>query len=42
LSDRQARSSIRLGFGRYTAEEELERAVSLILEAADRQRILAA
>jgi cysteine desulfurase len=38
LSERQARSSIRLGFGRYTAEEELREGVRLIREAADRQR----
>lgn len=37
LSDRQARSSIRLGFGRYTTEEEVERAAELILAAARRQ-----
>jgi cysteine desulfurase len=40
LSD--ARSSIRLGFGRYTAEEELVRALALIDEAADRQLSFAA
>lgn len=42
LSDAQAKSSIRLGFGRYTTEEELDRGITLILEAADRQRSLAA
>jgi cysteine desulfurase len=42
LPDRAARSSIRLGFGRYTREDELMRALKLILEAADRQRSLAA
>jgi cysteine desulfurase len=42
LSDREARSSIRLGFGRYTGEEELRSALNLILEAAERQRGLAA
>jgi cysteine desulfurase len=42
LSDRQARSSIRLGFGRYTSEEELMRALRLILDAAERQRSFAA
>ena len=42
LSDREARSSIRLGFGRYTGEEELRSALNLILEAAERQRSLAA
>lgn len=42
LTDREARSSIRLGFGRYTSEEELMRALGLILEAASRQRSFAA
>jgi cysteine desulfurase len=42
LSDRDSRSSIRLGFGRYTREEELMRALSLVGQAADRQRSLAA
>lgn len=42
LSDAEARSSIRLGFGRYTTEEELERGLSMILESADRQRSFAA
>jgi cysteine desulfurase len=42
LSDRQARSSIRLGFGRYTSEEELMHALRLILDAAERQRSFAA
>ncbi len=42
LSDSEARSSIRLGFGRYTTEEELERGLSMILENADRQRSFAA
>ena len=42
LSDTEARSSIRLGFGRYTAEEELVRALALIDEAADRQLSFAA
>jgi cysteine desulfurase len=37
LSDRQARSSIRLGFGRYTTEAELAEALALIEEAAERQ-----
>ncbi|MFD1611804.1 cysteine desulfurase family protein [Sphingomonas tabacisoli] len=41
LSDAQARGSIRLGFGRYTTEEELETALDLILEAAERQRAFA-
>jgi cysteine desulfurase len=42
LSEREARSSIRLGFGRYTNEEELVRALTLIGEAADRQSSFAA
>jgi cysteine desulfurase len=37
ISDRQARSSIRIGFGRYTKEEELVEALELIEEAARRQ-----
>lgn len=37
LSDRQARSSIRIGFGRYTTAEEIDRAAALIGEAAERQ-----
>ncbi len=41
LSDREARSSIRLGFGRYTSAEELEQALHLIRQAAARQRSFA-
>jgi cysteine desulfurase len=37
LGDREARSSIRLGFGRYTREAELAEALALIESAADRQ-----
>ena len=37
LTDREARSSIRLGFGRYTTEEELSTALGLINEAAELQ-----
>lgn len=37
LSDRQARSSIRLGFGRYTTRDEVDRAAELIGAAALRQ-----
>lgn len=37
LSGREARSSIRLGFGRYTTEDELRTALGLIDEAAARQ-----
>ncbi|HXG81491.1 MAG TPA: aminotransferase, partial [Sphingomicrobium sp.] len=42
LSDRQARSSIRLGFGRYTGEEELASACRRIAEAAHEQAQLPA
>lgn len=42
LTDREARSSIRLGFGRYTSEEELVGAVRRIDAAAREQRGLAA
>lgn len=42
LSDREARSSIRLGFGRYTSEEELVGAVRRIDAAARAQQGLAA
>jgi cysteine desulfurase len=42
LGDKEARSSIRLGFGRYTSEEELVAALRLIEEAADAQERFAA
>jgi cysteine desulfurase len=42
LTDREARSSIRLGFGRYTGEEELVGALSRIDEAARAQETFAA
>ena len=42
LTEREARASIRLGFGRYTTRAELDEALSLLLEAADRQRSFAA
>jgi cysteine desulfurase len=42
LSDAEARSSIRLGFGRYTTMEELDRALAAIRAAAARQREWAA
>ncbi len=42
LSEREARSSIRIGFGRYTSEEDLRRGLGLILDAADRQLSFAA
>jgi cysteine desulfurase len=38
LSDKEARSSIRLGFGRYTEEAELTQACRLIAEAAAQQQ----
>ena len=41
LTDAQARSSIRLGFGRYTTPEELETALTRIDAAARAQRIAA-
>ncbi|MCD2323938.1 cysteine desulfurase [Sphingomonas sp. IC-56] len=41
LSDGEARSSIRLGFGRYTTAEELETALTRIDTAARAQRIAA-
>jgi len=37
LSDAQARSSIRIGFGRYTSEDELLHAVDRIVAAARAQ-----
>lgn len=39
LSDAQAKSSIRLGFGRYTREDDLTAALDLILAAADNQGV---
>jgi cysteine desulfurase len=42
LSDREARSTIRLGFGRYTTEDEIAEAASLINAAANRQLNFAA
>ncbi|MEG3177571.1 cysteine desulfurase family protein [Sphingomonas sp. RB3P16] len=39
LSEAQARSSIRLGFGRYTTEAELTEAIDRIMAAADAQHI---
>jgi len=38
LGEREARSSLRLGFGRYTTEDELRTALGLIAQAASRQR----
>ena len=37
LSGAEVRSSIRLGFGRYTSIDEIERAAHLIVDAANRQ-----
>ena len=37
LSEAEARSSIRLGFGRYTTEDDLDAALDMIMEAAARQ-----
>jgi cysteine desulfurase len=37
LSEQEARSSIRLGFGRYTTIEEIDRAAAMIVDAAARQ-----
>jgi cysteine desulfurase len=42
LSAAEARSSIRLGFGRYTREQDLVRALARIDDAARRQRSFAA
>jgi len=38
LTDAQARASIRLGFGRYTTPDDIDRAAALITAAADQQR----
>lgn len=42
LTDAEARNSIRIGFGRYTTESELETAIAKITAAAARQQSLAA
>lgn len=42
LTDAEARSSIRLGFGRYTTEAELIEAIDRIVAAADAQSRIAA
>jgi cysteine desulfurase len=42
LDDHEARSSIRLGFGRYTTVAELREALRLIFHAADCQQAIAA
>ncbi|MGN6278574.1 MAG: cysteine desulfurase family protein [Sphingomonas sp.] len=41
LSEAQARSSIRIGFGRYTTEKELMAALDRIVAAAEAQRVAA-
>jgi len=41
LSDAEARSSIRLGFGRYTDEGDFAEAVDRLVQAAARQRVAA-
>ena len=42
LSDREARSSIRIGFGRYTSEQDLAAALTRIDAAARAQQDIAA
>jgi cysteine desulfurase len=42
LTDAEARASLRLGFGRYTLEGELDHALDLILDAAAAQGLKAA
>lgn len=42
LSERETHASIRLGFGRYTTEDELRTALGLLTEAADGQLRFAA
>ena len=42
LSDAEARSSVRIGFGRYTTASELGEAIDHIIEAADRQQMTSA
>jgi cysteine desulfurase len=37
LTDKEARGSIRLGFGRYTTIEAIDGAADMILAAAERQ-----
>lgn len=41
LSDAEARSSIRLGFGRYTTADELAEALALIVAASKQQKVAA-
>lgn len=40
LSDADARSSIRIGFGRYTTTDDLSDALDMIIAAADRQQMM--
>jgi cysteine desulfurase len=40
LSDREARGSVRIGFGRYTTSAELESAARVMNEAAAAQAAL--
>jgi cysteine desulfurase len=40
LSDREAKTAIRIGFGRYTRAEDLERAATAINAALDAQGAL--
>jgi cysteine desulfurase len=42
LTDAEARASIRLGFGRYTTSEEIDAAMTMIRDSAQRQRAWAA
>ncbi len=42
LSDTATRSSIRLGFGRYTTMEEIETAMTMIRDSAAAQSMIAA
>jgi cysteine desulfurase len=42
LIDAEARSSIRLGFGRYTTEPDLAESLDRIIAAADSQMDMAA
>lgn len=42
LSEGEARSSIRLGYGRYTKSTDLREALRMIFTAADQQRLIAA
>ncbi|MFK3888111.1 cysteine desulfurase family protein [Sphingomonas sp. NPDC079357] len=41
LNDAQARSTIRIGFGRYTREDELASALDRLVAAADKQKVAA-